>query len=61
VQQDLLFGFMHQRWIAGSLAGAVFALVMYRSRRLSDAIAAHMAANAVVLHWAIAVRNWALI
>jgi len=27
----------------------------------SDAIAARMAANAVVLHWATAVRNWALI
>jgi CAAX prenyl protease-like protein len=59
VVSSLLFGFMHQRWIAGALAGAVFALVMYRSGRLSDAIAAHMAANAVVLHWAIAVRNWA--
>ena len=43
------------------MAGAVFALVMYRSGRLSDAIAADMAANAVVLHWAIAERNWALI
>ena len=61
VVSSLLFGFMHQRWIAGALAGAIFALVMYRSGRLSDAIAAHMAANAVVLHWAIAVRNWALI
>ena len=61
VVSSLLFGFMHQRRIAGALAGAIFALVMYRSGRLSDAIAAHMAANAVVLHWAIAVRNWALI
>ena len=40
VVSSLLFGFMHQRWIAGALAGAVFALVMYRSGRLSDAIAA---------------------
>jgi exosortase E/protease (VPEID-CTERM system) len=61
VVSSLLFGFMHQRWIVGAVAGAVFALVMYRSGRLSDAIAAHMAANAVILNWAFAVRNWALI
>jgi exosortase E/protease (VPEID-CTERM system) len=61
VVSSLLFGFMHQRWMVGAVAGAVFALVMYRPGRLSDAIAAHVAANAVVLQWAFAVRNWALI
>lgn len=58
---SLLFGFMHQRWIAGALAGAVFAVVMYRSGRLSDPIAAHMTANAVIVAWAIAVQNWSLL
>jgi exosortase E/protease (VPEID-CTERM system) len=58
---SLLFGLLHQRWIAGALAGAAFALVMYRSGRLSDPIAAHMAANAVVIAWAIAAQNWSLL
>jgi exosortase E/protease (VPEID-CTERM system) len=61
VVSSLLFGFMHQRWIAGALAGAVFALVMYRSGRLSDPIAAHMTANAVIIAWAIAAQNWSLL
>jgi exosortase E/protease (VPEID-CTERM system) len=60
VISSLLFGLMHQRWVAGALAGAVFALLMYRSGRLSDPIASHMAANAVIIAWAIAAQNWAL-
>ena len=58
---SLLFGLMHQRWIAGALAGAVFALLMYRSGRLSGPIFAHMTANAVIVAWAIAARNWSLL
>ncbi len=61
VVSSLLFGFMHQRWIAGALAGAVFALLMYRSGRLAEPIAAHMTANAVIIAWAIAAQNWALL
>lgn len=58
---SLLFGIMHERWMAGALAGVVFALVMIRSGRLSDAIIAHIAANAVVVGWAVLMRDWALI
>jgi exosortase E/protease (VPEID-CTERM system) len=61
IVSSLLFGFLHQRWIAGALAGAVFALVMYRSGRLSDPIAAHMTANAVIIAWAVAAQNWSLL
>lgn len=61
VVSSLLFGFLHQRWIAGALAGAAFALLMYRSGRLSDPIAAHMTANAVIIAWAIAAQNWSLL
>lgn len=61
IASSLLFGLMHQRWIEGSLAGAIFALLMYRNGRLSDPIAAHMAANAVIVTWAIAARSWSLL
>jgi exosortase E/protease (VPEID-CTERM system) len=61
VISSLLFGILHDRWIAGALAGAVFALLMYRSGRLSDSIAAHMTANAVIFFWAVAAwRPWLL-
>jgi CAAX prenyl protease-like protein len=61
ILSSLLFGLMHQRWIEGALTGAVFALLMYRSGRLAEPIGAHMTANAVIVAWAIASRNWSLL
>lgn len=58
---SLLFGVLHDRWLAGTLSGAAFTLLMYRSGRLSDPIVAHMTANAVIFVWAIvAWRPWLL-
>jgi exosortase E/protease (VPEID-CTERM system) len=61
VVTSVLFGVIHQRWLAGMLAGAVYALVMYRSRRMSDPIAAHMASNAVIFAWALYYQQWSLL
>lgn len=58
---SVLFGALHERWLAGFLAGAVFAIVLYRSGKLSGAVAAHMTANAVIAIWAITVRQWSLL
>jgi uncharacterized protein len=43
-----LFAAMHSRWLEAFVAGLVFALVMLRRGRLSDAMLAHIAANSVV-------------
>ncbi len=61
VVSSTLFGLMHSRPIAGALAGAIFALLMVRSGRLSDAVAAHVAANAAIIAWAIALGQWSLL
>jgi len=61
VATTVLFGMMHQRWAAAALAGAIYALLLYRSNRLSDAIAAHMATNAVIVGWAIVAQQWSLL
>lgn len=61
VVTSVLFGAIHQRWLAGALAGAAFTFVMYRSGRLSSAVIAHMSANAVIFVWAIAFRQWSLL
>ena len=58
---SLLFGILHDRWLAGALSGAIFTLLMYRSGRLSDPIVAHMTANAVIFMWAVAAwKPWLL-
>jgi exosortase E/protease (VPEID-CTERM system) len=56
-----LFGLMHDRWLAASLAGLLYGLVMIRSGRISDAIAAHMTTNAVIFAWAVAAGQWSLL
>ncbi len=61
IGSTVAFGLIHQRWLAAMLAGAVYALLMYRSKSLSDPIAAHMASNAVIFCWAVAVQQWALL
>jgi exosortase E/protease (VPEID-CTERM system) len=61
IATSLLFGLMHQRWIVATLAGAVYAAVMYRSGRMADPIAAHMTSNAVIVLWALSAGQWALL
>ncbi|MFY0617384.1 exosortase E/protease, VPEID-CTERM system [Shimia sp.] len=58
---SLLFGLMHDRAIAGTLAGAAFGLLYLQRRRLADAIAAHIAANALIAIAALWTAKWALI
>lgn len=56
-----LFGLMHDRWLAAALAGALYALLMVRSGRISDAIAAHMTTNAIIFAWAVVAGQWSLL
>ena len=58
---SLLFGLTHQRWMAAAIAGALYALLVYRTHRLSDAIIAHAASNAVIFVWAVAAHQWTLL
>ena len=61
VGSSLAFGLLHERWLAATLAGAAYALLMYRSNRLSDPIAAHAASNLAIVAWAIAWQEWSLL
>ncbi len=61
IASSLAFGILHERWLAASLAGAVYALLMYRSNKLADPIAAHMASNAAIVVWSIFTEQWTLL
>lgn len=61
IVSTVAFGAMHQRWLAAGLAGAIYALLMYRTKRLSDPIAAHVASNAAIMVWAIVAQQWSLL
>jgi CAAX prenyl protease-like protein len=58
---SLLFGAMHGRWLAGALAGAAFALCLYRSKSVSGPITAHIAANGLIAAYAMAAGRWELL
>ncbi|SMP27350.1 exosortase E/protease, VPEID-CTERM system [Shimia sagamensis] len=58
---SLLFGFMHDRLLAGTLAGVAFGLLYLRRSETSDAIVAHIVANATIAIAALLTAKWALI
>jgi exosortase E/protease (VPEID-CTERM system) len=52
VVSSVVFGLMHGKmWIAGALAGLVFALVAKRRGKLGEAFAAHAVANLAIAVW----------
>lgn len=57
---SVLFGLMHQGWLAGTLAGAGFAMAVYHRGRVTDAVIAHMTANALIALAAIGLGWWGL-
>ncbi len=57
---SLLFGIMHGRWLAGTLAGMAYALVLYRRGELGDAISAHAITNALIAAYVLATGHWLL-
>jgi len=57
---SVIFGLLHTSWLAGCLAGMVFALAVYRRGLLSDAIVSHGVANAMLAMYVLATREWFL-
>ena len=55
------FGLLHgERWLAGTVAGMIYALVMIRRGRIGEAVAAHAVTNALVAAWVLFTGNWQL-
>jgi len=55
-----LFGVLHGQWLAGTLAGMVFAAALYRRGLLADAIAAHSVTNALLSAYVLTTHDWSL-
>ena len=46
---SVLFGVLHGEWVAGTLAGMAYAMVVYRTGRLRDAVLAHAVTNGLLM------------
>lgn len=57
VLSSLAFGAVHNQWLAGTVAGAIFAVARYRGN-LSTAILAHAVTNGVLCLYALGFGQW---
>lgn len=57
---SLLFGLLHQRLLAGTLAGLVYGLAVYRRGELGDAVVAHAVTNGLLAGWVLGTGSWEL-
>ncbi|MGH8532862.1 MAG: exosortase E/protease, VPEID-CTERM system, partial [Gammaproteobacteria bacterium] len=60
IVSSLLFGLLHERFLAGTMAGMVYALALYRRGQLGDAVLAHMTTNALIAICVLVQERWAL-
>ncbi|MBV9124200.1 MAG: exosortase E/protease, VPEID-CTERM system, partial [Planctomycetes bacterium] len=57
---SVLFGVVHGRWLAGTLAGLAYAWAYARRGELADAVQAHAVTNALIAAYVLATGSWAL-
>jgi exosortase E/protease (VPEID-CTERM system) len=58
---SIAFGLLHGgQWLAGILAGLVFAVALLRRGRIGDAVVAHATANALLAVWVLQGGRWHL-
>ncbi|MGR9106571.1 MAG: exosortase E/protease, VPEID-CTERM system [Gammaproteobacteria bacterium] len=57
---SILFGLLHERFLAGTLAGMGYALALYRRGRLGDAVLAHATTNGLIAIWVLVSGNFGL-
>jgi membrane protease YdiL (CAAX protease family) len=57
---SVLFGALHGRWLAGTVAGMCDAWAMSRRGRVDDAIVAHAITNALIAADVLILGHWEL-
>jgi uncharacterized protein len=55
----VLFGFEHNLWLAGIVAGVAYSLLYMRHRNLWSAVLAHAVTNGLLGAWVVATGSWA--
>jgi exosortase E/protease (VPEID-CTERM system) len=58
---SVAFGVLHgDRWLAGTIAGALYAAALHWRGRIADAVVAHAVTNALLAAWVLTSGNWSL-
>lgn len=48
IMTSVIFGIVHHQWLAGIIAGAMLALLLYKTKKIEACILAHLVANAIL-------------
>ncbi|MGB5698056.1 MAG: exosortase E/protease, VPEID-CTERM system [Polyangiales bacterium] len=56
---SVAFGALHGRWLAGIIAGMIYAAAQYRRGQISDAIVAHAVTNGLLAAYVLVFGHWA--
>ncbi len=57
---SIIFGLLHNNWIAAILAGMAYAAALYRHGRIGDSVVAHMTTNALIAFFVLCFGRWPL-
>jgi exosortase E/protease (VPEID-CTERM system) len=60
ILSSAIFGLLHQRWIAGTLVGILYAGALRRRGQLSDAVLAHATTNLLIAGLVLTTGKWSL-
>jgi exosortase E/protease (VPEID-CTERM system) len=58
---SLVFGVLHERWLAGSLAGLAYGLLLCRRGRIGDCVLAHATTNGLLALYVLVTGHWSLL
>lgn len=53
-----LFGLEHNQWLAGLICGAIYNMLLYRTRSVWACVVAHATSNAALAAWVLARGDW---
>jgi len=60
VASSVLFGALHGRWLAGTLAGMAYAAALYRRGHVEEAVYAHATTNALIAGHVLWFGRWSM-
>lgn len=60
IVSSVIFGLLHQAWLAGIIAGAAYAWIRYRSNHLWAPIIAHAVTNGLIAAYVLTTGTWSL-
>ena len=60
IASSVLFGSLHEHWLAGTIAGMAYAFAQWQCRSIGGAVVAHSVTNGLIAAVVVLERQWSL-